>query len=121
MTAHLLEVHDGALPTWLAPTQVLVLPAEDDARRYAAEVSKRFVDAGLRAEIDARDATLGSRIRAVHARTVPYLAIVGQREQQDQSVSVRLRTGQQLPPLPIDEFVQMVQTVIRSRDADLTR
>jgi Beta-lactamase/Anticodon binding domain len=93
MTAHLLEVHNGALPPWLSPTQVLVLPGGDDARRYATDVTAQLASHGLRTELDERNATLGARIRAAQPRKIPYLAVVGEREQQAQTISLRLRNG----------------------------
>jgi threonyl-tRNA synthetase len=107
MTAHLLEVHNGALPVWMSPTQVLVLPASGDSRRYAADVKGRLDAQGFRTELDERDATLGARIRAAQQRKIPYLAIVGQREAQAQTVSVRLRNGEQLGAATIDEFTAL--------------
>jgi threonyl-tRNA synthetase len=119
MTAHLLEVHDGALPLWLSPTQVLVLPANDDARVYATSVKDRLAANGLRVELDERDATLGARIRVAQQRKIPYLAVVGQREEQAQNISIRLRNGEQLPSVTIDEFTAMADSVIAAHDLDL--
>jgi threonyl-tRNA synthetase len=81
MVAHLLEVHDGALPAWLSPTQVLVLPADADSRDYATTIRDRLAAERLRAELDQRDSTLGARIRFAQQHKIPYLAVVGQREQ----------------------------------------
>ena len=116
MTAHLLEVHNGALPLWLSPTHVLVLPASDDSRPYASSIKDRLSADGLRTELDERDATLGARIRAAQQRKIPYLAVVGQREEQAQTISIRLRNGEQLAPVTIDEFTAMARSVIAARD-----
>lgn len=120
MTAHLLEVHSGALPPWLAPSQALVMATGDGSRAYAAAVHDRLISSGLRAELDERDATLGARIRAAFPRKIPYVVVVGEREQRDETVSVRLRTGDQLEPLAIDRFVEMARNVVRTRQVDLT-
>jgi threonyl-tRNA synthetase len=119
MTAHLLEVHNGALPAWLSPTQVLVLPASDDSRLYARSIKDRLAANGLRTELDERDATLGARIRAAQQRKIPYLAVVGQREEQAQTISIRSRSGAQLGPVAIDEFIAMARRVITARDLDV--
>jgi threonyl-tRNA synthetase len=121
MTAHLLEVHNGSMPPWLSPTQVLVLPASDDSRLYATSVRERLAANGLRVELDERDATLGARIRAAQQRKIPYLAVVGQREEQAQTISVRLRNGDQLAPVTIDEFTAIAGSVIAAHDLDLVR
>lgn len=104
MVAHLLEVHNGALPAWLSPTQAIVLPAAVEARSYAAEVRDRLGERGLRVELDARDATLGARVRGAQARKIPYAVIVGAREERDGTVSVRLRDGERLPPIAVEDF-----------------
>ena len=119
MTAHLLEVHDGALPPWLSPAQVLGLPGGDDARAYAGEVTGRLTAHGLRAELDERDATLGARIRDARHRRVPYLAIVGEREARAGAVSVRLRDGGQPGAVEIAEFAATVRRVIEAREIEL--
>jgi threonyl-tRNA synthetase len=119
MTARLLEVHNGALPAWLSPTQVLILPASDDSRPYASRVKDRLASAGLRTEVDERDATLGARIRAAQQRKIPFLAVVGQREEQSQTISIRLRSGAQLGPIALDEFIVMASRVITARELDV--
>jgi len=119
MAAHLLEVHDGALPAWLSPVQVLVLPAGDDARPYAALVHRHLADQGLRSELDERDATLGARVRGAQQRKIPYLAIVGAREAADHTVSVRLRGGRQLTPMDLGAFGSLAQAVINARELEL--
>src|SRR5262249_41093013 len=72
MVAHLLEVHNGALPIWLAPCQVRVVPVVDDAFDHAALVRQRLRAAGVRVSIDDRDATLAARIRDAQQERVPY-------------------------------------------------
>lgn len=119
MTAHLLEVHDGALPLWLSPVQVLVLPATDDALDYASRVRDQLAAAGLRAELDAREATLGARIRTAQPRRVPYLLVVGAREAADATVSVRLRGGEQEGPVALDRFVAIVGRLAQGRGSHL--
>ena len=119
MVAHLLEVHNGALPAWLSPTQILVLPASVDSRDYASTVRNRLVAEGLRADLDKRDSTLGARIRFAQQQKIPYLAVVGPREQQAQTVSIRLRSGEQLAPLAIERFAAMAGQVVRSHASSL--
>ena len=115
MVAHLLEVHNGSLPAWLAPTQAVVLPVVDDASAHAEKVSDALRHAGLRVELDDRDATLGARIRDAQQRHVPYIAVVGAREAEGGTVSVRLRDGQQLPVMAVDRFVHLAASVVSHR------
>ena len=101
MVAHLLEVHDGALPVWLAPTQVLILPIGPGARAHACAVREALSSVGLRAELDDRDQTLSARVREAWRLRVPYVAVVGDREAADGSVSVRARGGAQLGAIEV--------------------
>ncbi len=99
LVAHLTEVHAGAFPTWMAPVQVVLLPVTGQQLPAAESLLRRFINAGLRAEISDPDrGTLGARIR--NHRLVPYQAIVGARETKADTVSLRLRTGRALDPIP---------------------
>jgi threonyl-tRNA synthetase len=100
---------------------VLVLPADADSRQYATTVSDRLAAEGLRAELDQRDSTLGARIRSAQQYKIPYLAVVGQREQQAQTVSIRLRNGEQLAPVAIDAFVALARQVVQTHASSLVR
>ncbi len=119
MVAHLLEVHAGALPVWLAPCQVLVLPAGDGALEYARGVVDALSASGLRVELDDRDETLGARVRAAHPRRIPYVAVVGEREARDGSVSIRLRDGRRPGAMDAGAFAQLAGRVVAGRIAEL--
>jgi threonyl-tRNA synthetase len=120
MVAHLLEVHDGALPVWLAPVQCLVVPVVDDAVEHAARFQRALIEAGLRAELDDRDATLGARVRDAAQRRVPYVAVIGRREADAGTVSLRRRDGRQLEPMATDDAVRLIAAVDRARSQELT-
>jgi threonyl-tRNA synthetase len=119
MVAHLLEVHDGALPVWLAPTQVAVLPVAAEVVEAAARLRDQLRGAGIRVDLDDRDETLGARVRDAQTRHVPYLAVIGGREAAEGTVSLRLRDGRQLGALPSGELVDLVSGVAGSRAGDL--
>jgi threonyl-tRNA synthetase len=119
MVAHLLEVHEGAMPPWLAPVQVSVVPVAPDAVEAAVGLREELRRAGLRVNLDDRDETLASRVRHAQATNVPYLAVIGVREAAAGSVSVRLRGGARLDPMPVRSFVDLVEGVVRSRSAGL--
>ena len=87
----LIEHFGGAFPVWLAPTQAVVLPVSDRFLDYGAEVTKKLQDAGARVELDQRSEKLGYKIRDAQARKVPYMLVVGGREQEAGTVSLRLR------------------------------
>ncbi|MDH2443539.1 threonine--tRNA ligase [Amnibacterium sp. CER49] len=99
MVAQLLEVHGPALPAWLAPVQLVVLPVGDEQDAPARAIADRAIEAGLRAESVAADrGTLAARIRA--AAAVPVVAVVGAREAMEGSMSLRLRSGKRADGLP---------------------
>ena len=116
--AHLIEVHGGAFPPWLAPAQVVVLPVAAAQEAAAHAVVERCLDAGLRAEIAAPDqGSLGARIRA--ARLVPYAAVVGEQEAGGDGVALRLRDGRRLDPLPAAEAVARIAARVAAHAVDL--
>lgn len=107
--AHLIEVHGGAFPAWLAPVQLVVLPISDDQEKLSGEVARRARDRGLRVEIaHADEGTLGARIR--ENRLAPYQAVIGAREAEAGALAIRLRDGNQLPPAPIAEALDGLAT-----------
>jgi threonyl-tRNA synthetase len=91
----LLEHHQGALPAWLAPEQIRVLPVGQDSQAYASEVQARMEEAGLRVSVDARGETLSRRILDSHHDSVPFILLVGAKEQAARSVQIRERSGAQ--------------------------
>ncbi|MFI8960739.1 threonine--tRNA ligase [Streptomyces sp. NPDC053493] len=116
--AHLVEHHAGAFPAWLAPLQLAVLPVSGDQCGAAAELAGRAAAHGLRAEVLAPDhGSLGARIRA--SRLVPYQAVVGAEEAADGRVSVRLRDGRRLGPLPAAELVDRVARAVAAHTTEL--
>lgn len=116
--AHLVELHGGAFPAWLAPTQVAILPVSDEQWAGAEELRRRCLDAGLRARIAGpQEGTLGARIRA--ARLVPYQAVIGAKEAAAGEVAIRLRDGRRLTPLPVTEAVAGVAASVAARGGEL--
>ena len=87
--AYLIEKYAGALPLWMMPTQVRVLPITDRAHDYAQEIVDRLRDAGIRAESDYRSEKLGYKIREAQMQKIPYMLVVGDRDMENQTVSIR--------------------------------
>ena len=116
----LVENFAGAFPVWIAPTQVQVLPIADRHMEYAETVAAALKSAGLRAEIDSRREKVNYKIREAQLQKVPYMLIVGDREAQAGTVSVRLRTGENLGAQALDSFVALVKAVNDSRIQELT-
>ena len=102
----LLEHYNGAFPTWLAPTQAVVIPISDDHLAYAAEVEAHLIGTGRRARVDTGDGSMGAKIRRHQADKVPYMLIVGDAERDERTVSVRPRYGDQRKGVPLDDFAE---------------
>jgi threonyl-tRNA synthetase len=110
----LIENHAGALPTWLSPTQVVVLNITDKFAEYAESVVKKLREAGIRADIDLRNEKVNFKIREHTLQKVPYLLIVGQKEQETQQVAVRSRQGEDFGAMSLDAFLAKFQAEVNS-------
>ncbi len=113
--ALLLEKYAGALPVWLAPTQVTVIPVVADFADYAAEVTKKMQAAGIRAELDDRNEKLGYRIREAQLAKTPYMIVVGEDEMNSGSVTVRARNEGEGGKFTVDEFILKVVNEIETK------
>ena len=116
----LIEHFAGAFPTWLAPVQARVLPISEKFIDYARDVHARLRAARIRAELDDRNEKLGYRIRDAQMRKVPYMLVVGERERQAGTVSLRPRTGEDVGAVPLDRVIADLGTEIASRASTLT-
>jgi len=114
--AILIEHFAGAFPVWLAPEQVRVLPISDSQREAAHQVAARLRAAGLRVGIDDSHETLNYRIRAGEVEKVPYMAVIGQREAESDSLALRVRgEGKKQEVLPVQDFLARVTQEVASR------
>jgi threonyl-tRNA synthetase len=100
----MLEHYGGELPLWLAPTQAIVLPVSDRFNEYARTAHEQLLAADVRAELDERGESVGRKIREAELRKIPYMLIVGEREQADRTVSVREHRGGDSGPTTIEMF-----------------
>jgi threonyl-tRNA synthetase len=116
----LTEHYAGAFPTWLAPVQARVLPISEKHIAYGRAVHGRLRGARVRAELDDRNEKLGYRIRDAQLRKVPYMLVVGEREAQEGTVSVRLRTGEDLKAIALERVLIDFSREISSREPVLT-
>ena len=106
--AVVLEHYAGALPPWLAPVQVQLIPIADRHLPYAARVADALRAAGLRPEVDDSSGRMQAKVRDAQLAKVPYIAVVGDRDEQAEAVSVRLLDGSERRAVPLAEFVQHV-------------
>jgi threonyl-tRNA synthetase len=113
--ALILEKYAGALPVWLAPTQVTVIPVVADFADYAAEVTKKMEAAGIRVELDDRNEKLGYRIREAQLSKVPYMLVVGEDEMNSGSVTARARVEGEGGKFTVDQFIAKVLDEINTK------
>ncbi len=111
----LLEHFNGELPPWLAPVQAIVLPIADRHLEYAATVRDRLRDAGARAEVDARPESVGRKIRDAELRKIPYMLVVGDREQDGGEVRVREHRHGDVGSAAVGEFVETLLERVKTR------
>ena len=104
----LIEHYAGKFPVWLAPVQVKVLPISEKFFGFGEEILKKLKDAGIRCEMDQRDEKIGYKIRSAQMEKVPYMLIVGQKEEETGTVSVRSRDDGDLGSQELDAFIQKV-------------
>ncbi|MCK4600103.1 threonine--tRNA ligase [Candidatus Bipolaricaulota bacterium] len=113
----LIEHYGGAFPVWLAPVQAVVLPVTEEMNDYAEKVKQALVKAGIRAEAwSDRSRTLNYLIRQAQLEKIPYMLIVGEREKEEGTVSLRLRTEENLGPRPLSGFIAMVEEKVKSKE-----
>jgi threonyl-tRNA synthetase len=113
--ALLLEHYAGALPLWLAPVQVIVLPIADRHLEYATAVRQQLATAGLRADVDGRQEKIGFKIREAQMQKVPYMLVVGDREVAEGTVGVRHRAGGDQGAQRTAQFIEAALAEVRSR------
>ena len=113
--ASLIEHYGGAFPVWLAPVQVIVIPVADRHLDYAHKLETELKSGGVRAEVDARSERVNLKIREAQLDKIPYMLIVGDKEVASSTVSVRLRSGEQLSSQPFGSFQQTIRTAIADK------
>ena len=116
----LTEHFAGAFPTWLAPVQARVIPISEKFGDYGRKVHERLRAARIRAELDDRNEKLGYRIREAQLRKVPYMLVCGGREAENETVSLRHRTGDDVGAVPLDRLVADLSREINARQPSLT-
>ena len=111
----LIEQHAGTFPLWLSPVQVMVLDIADRHADYASEIFKELEQQGIRVKIDLRNEKIGFKIREHSMQRVPYLVIIGDKELEEQRITVRTQKGEDLGSLTISEFTERLAQEIADR------
>jgi threonyl-tRNA synthetase len=111
----LIEHFAGAFPVWLAPVQAVLIPIADRHYDYAHQVADKLGEVGLRVEVDERGERMNAKIRDAQNQKIPYMLVIGDREVEAESVSVRLRSEENLGAMKISEFLDRAESDIRAR------
>ena len=112
----LIEHFAGAFPTWLAPVQVKILPISDKYADYSKEVLDKLTEAGIRAEMDTRSEKIGYKIREAQTQKIPYMLVVGQKEEEEKTVSVRSRFAGDEGASSVESFIESIQKEIEEKN-----
>lgn len=111
----LIEQYQGSFPTWLSPIQVMIVPISDKNNEYAQKVLEQLLDSKIRAESDMRPETMQSKIRDAQLQKIPYMLVVGGREEEEGTVAIRNRKGENLGAVKVEEFIERITKEINSK------
>lgn len=112
----LIEHFAGKFPTWLAPVQVKILPISDKFVEYANEVKENLESKGVRVEVDLRAEKIGYKIREARNERVPYMIVVGEKEENDKTISVRSRDNGDEGAVDLNSFIDRIMAEIKNRN-----
>lgn len=115
----LIEHFAGAFPVWLSPVQARLIPVADRHVEYARKIAQRLNDLDFRVEVDAADERMQNKIRRAQLEKVPFMLVVGDREAGAEQVAIRLRSGENLGPKPVAEFMDRLRLLVRTRSLAL--
>ena len=119
MIAILLEHYAGAFPAWLAPVQVMMIPIADKHVVYAQDVARQLRSAGIRVEVDTRNERMNAKVRDAQMQKIPYMLVVGDKEEAENGASVRLRTNENLGMMSLADFIERITGIIKTRSQEL--
>lgn len=119
MVGFLIEHYGGAFPVWLAPVQAMLIPIADRHVDYCRQVARRLTEIGLRAEVDDSNERMQNKIRKAQTQKIPYMLVAGDKERDAGAVAVRLRTGEDLKAMPVEQFIARVQPIVAQRRNEL--
>jgi threonyl-tRNA synthetase len=113
--ACLIEHYAGAFPVWLAPVQVVLIPIADRHLDYAYKIEAELKASNLRAQVDARSERMNLKIREAQLQKIPYMLVVGDKEVATSTVSLRLRSGENLGEQTLEQFKTIAKSTIEAK------
>lgn len=117
--AMIIEEFAGAFPVWLAPVQMIVIPIADRHLEYANYVADQLREQHFRVEVDARAERMNAKIRDAQLQKIPYMLVVGDKEEEAKAVAVRLRTGEDLKAMPLETFSALARKIVDEKSLEL--
>jgi threonyl-tRNA synthetase len=115
----LIEHYAGKLPVWLAPVKAVIIPISEKHIEYADKIYEEFKKAGIKAEKDYSNESMQKRIREAQLQKVPYMILVGQKEEEQNLISIRTRDNAQENGIKLEDFINKIKTKISARDLDI--
>lgn len=112
--AYILEETKGALPTWIAPVQIKILPISDKHKEYSEKLKDRFDELNLRVELDEREEKIGYKIREAQLQKIPYMLIIGDKEVEANAVGVRSRKDGDIGAMNVEDFINKIEEEIKT-------
>jgi threonyl-tRNA synthetase len=109
----------GSFPLWLSPTQVRVIPISEKFEEYSQKVLKELKENKIRSDIDLRNETLGARVRDAQNEKIPYMIIIGQKEQEENTITLRKRNSKDLEKLNLPDFINLSLKKIHSKSLEI--
>jgi threonyl-tRNA synthetase len=119
MVSYLIELYAGAFPLWLAPIQMGLVPISERHHEYAKKVQQRLQKAGFRVEIDARNEKMNAKIRDFTMQKIPYVLVMGDKEESGEAVSVRTRGKGDEGSRPVEQFIAQAQEKVANKSLEL--
>ncbi|MDO8637963.1 MAG: threonine--tRNA ligase, partial [Candidatus Daviesbacteria bacterium] len=113
--AMIIEHFQGAFPTWLSPIQVQIIPITDRNNKYGQNVLEELKSSNIRVELDDRGEKMQGKIRDAQLQKIPYMLIIGDREEKEEKIAVRTRDGKDLGAMSLEEFTKKIKDEIESR------
>jgi threonyl-tRNA synthetase len=110
----LIELYGGAFPVWLAPVQAILIPIADRHNPYAHRVADKLEAEGLRVEVDERSERMNAKIRDAEMEKIPYMLVVGDREAENDTLSLRLRSGEKPGTMTMEAFLEIARKDIQA-------
>jgi threonyl-tRNA synthetase len=114
----LIEQYGGNFPPWLAPEQAVILPISEKYEQYSEKILKKLKEAGCRAAIDSRVESLNKKIRNAELQKIPYMIVIGEKEQASGTITVRKKSGEQQKQIKLEDFLDIFNNVVKNRSLE---